>query len=217
MEKDANRIGIWGGSGSGKSTRLKELLAKDPYPQIVLDPLDDWRTNKKYKTVHSPAELFREVKKRWFTKFMIVYAVDLRKIDPQSAIDTVSKGLFLMQEPYNQGKDSRMINLIVDEMADFYPNKMSMQSNEFYHLSRKGRHYGVNIYGASQRLAEVHTSFRGNARENYFFRQDSAVDVQRALQSLGTEHKEALLSLKDHEYLHKEQGRVTKGRNKARF
>ena len=218
MKKDANRIGIWGGSGSGKSTRLKELLRKDPCPEIVLDPLDDWKHEKKYKTVHSIQELYREVKRRWHTPFKIVFSVDVRRIDPVQTLDELSKGLFVIQEPYNKRKNTRMLNLIVDEMADFFPNQgAKMQSHEFYHLSRKGRHYGINIYGASQRLAEVHPSFRGNARENYFFRQDQAIDVQRALQSLGSEYKADLLGLKDHEYLHKVQGQVTKGKNELRF
>ena len=217
MNKDANRIGIWGGSGSGKSTRLKELL-KGHDRQIVLDPLDDWKNEKGYRTVKTLKQLYAALKKNWNTGFKIVLSVDIEKYDPVDLLDQLSKALFVIQKPYNDKKDRRKLTLVVDEMADFFPNQgMKMQNHQFYPLSRKGRHYGINIFGASQRLAEVHPSFRGNARENYFFRQDEAIDVQRALSSLGSEYKADLLGLKDHEYLHKEQGTVKKGKNKCNW
>lgn len=215
MKKDANRTGIWGGSGSGKSTCLKEQLELvDHDRQIVLDPLQDWKRERGYKTVRSTKEMLTVLKRDWNSSFKIVFDVDIMKHDPVKTLDEVSRALFVIQEPYNAGRDKRMMTLVVDEMADFFPNQgAKMQRHQFYHLSRKGRHYGINIFGASQRLAEVHPSFRGNARENYFFRQDEAIDVQRALQSLGSEWKSELLGLQDHEYLHKQQGTITKGKN----
>jgi len=217
MKKDANRIGIWGGSGSGKSTCLKELLVNHDR-QIVLDPMDDWKKQRGYKTVKSTKQLLQALKANWSGSFKIVFAVNVRQIDPVKALNDVSRAMFAAQQPYNSGKDKRKLSLIVDEMADFFPNQgAKMLRHEFYHLSRKGRHYGVNIFGASQRLAEVHPSFRGNARENYFFRQDEAIDIQRALQSLGSQWKNDLLALQDHEYLHKVQGTITKGKNKCNF
>jgi hypothetical protein len=217
MNKDANRVGIWGGSGSGKSTRLKELLKGDNR-QIILDPLDDWRHEKGYKSVKTLKQLYKELKKNWNKGFKIVVRVDIAISDTVQILDELSKSLLIIQKPYSDKKDKRKITLVVDEMADFYPNQgLKMQGHTFYALSRKGRHYGVNIFGASQRLAEVHTSFRGNARENYFFRQDEAIDVQRALSSLGTQYKAQLLALKDHHYLHKIQGDVKTGKNKCNF
>tara|TARA_R110002124_G_scaffold14054_4_gene63237 strand:+ start:1089 stop:1748 length:660 start_codon:yes stop_codon:yes gene_type:complete len=215
MNKDAERIGVWGASGSGKSTRVKELL-KGNKRCIVIDPQGDWARDSSFRSYKTQQGLFKAMKSSWKAGFRLVLEVDEEKDHLPDVLQSMARAMFIVQRPYNEGKDKRQITLVIDEMADMFPNRtLSAEQQSFTKLCRKGRHYGVNIIGASQRLAEVHTSFRGNQSRAYYFRQAEAVDVQRALQSLGTEHKPALLGLADHEYLLKEGGRVTKGKNRC--
>lgn len=210
LSKDAKRVGIWGGSGSGKSTRLKELTRTDNR-LIVLDPIGDWEQERGFKSYKTLRGLYSGIRAGWNTGFRLVYLAD--KGLPE-LLQEISRALFVIQQPYFKGEDTRKISLAIDEMADFYPNKtLSAADGDFQKLCRKGRHYGVNIYGVSQRLAEVHPSFRGNAEENYYFRQNTATDVNNALQSLGSQHKTALLGLQPHHYLHNASGKVSKGIN----
>ncbi len=213
LNKNAKRIGIWGGSGSGKSTRMKEIMAGLDRI-IVLDPMGDWKYERGFKSYTTLKGLYTALKSHWGTGFKLVLTCDEDKMPLPEVLQQVARDLFKIQALYEQGKDTRQITLGIDEMADFFPNvTLKPDQMAFSKLCRKGRHFGVNIIGASQRLAEVHPSFRGNAQENYFFRQDEAIDIQRALSSLGTQYKVDILALKTHEYLLKAGGSVTKGQN----
>ncbi len=212
MIKNAYRLGVWGASGSGKSYKLEQIIKADKLDRlIVLDPMGDWKYKRGYKSYKSLPALYKAIKKNWNKKFKFVLDVEDKDNTPLPEIlQRISKDLRVIQEPYNQNKDNKELTLVIDEMADFFPNRtLSKEEQEFSKLCRKGRHYGVNIIGASQRIAEVHPSFRGNLSRNYFFRQDEAIDINRCLQSLGTQYKSDLIGLADYEYLLKEKGQVT--------
>lgn len=213
LDKNARRTGIWGGSGSGKSTRMKEIM-RTLNRNIVLDPTGDWQYERGFRNYTTLKGLYAGIKANWNNGFRFVLTVDEDKYHLPDLLQRLSRDLFIIQRPYFEGRDDKQIVLAIDEMADFFPNTtLKPEEMAFSKLCRKGRHYGVNIIGASQRLAEVHPSFRGNAQENYFFRQDQAVDIQRALATLGSQYKADILALQPHEYLLKINGTVTHGFN----
>mgnify|MGYP006428421097 CR=1 FL=1 len=212
---DAYRAGLWGGTGSGKSTQLREMLEGDKR-HIVLDPMGDWQYKRGYRNYTTYKGLLHGIRRHWDGDMRLVMTVDEERQDLRRLLQDIARDLMKIQGPYQTGHDKRQITLVIDEMADFYPNiNLSPDMMSFQKLCRKGRHYGINVLGASQRLAEVHTSFRGNCRENYFFRQDEAVDIERALQSLGKRWRGELESLREHDYLLKRGGEVSKGRNRG--
>lgn len=216
MKKDAKIIGVWGGRGSGKSTRIKEIIA-DNNRVIVLDPIGDYVHERGFTVYRNLKTVYRAVKKFWNTGFRIVLVVP-RGENPREVLEQLSDGLFLIQKPYYEGRDSRKITLVVEEMALSYPEKtLGSKERNFMELINLGRHSGIEIIGASQRIAEVKKNFVGNAAEHYFFRMGAAVDYQAAVQLTGREYLDTLKALKTHEYLHFQQGKVSKGKNKCNF
>lgn len=213
MIKDAKIIGIWGGRGSGKSTRAKSMT-RDCRRVIVVDPLADWGgRGSGFVTVDSLPKLYKHLRDNWGRGFRVVYLIG--QGNPVAELAALSKALFVIQRPYKDGKDARKITLVVDEMSISVPNRQLIgDERQFLNLCNLGRHWGVEIIGISQRMAQVHMDFRGNTSEDYYFRLGDAVDSGRALQRIGREHKAALASLKTHEYLFFASGQgVIKGKN----
>lgn len=216
MNKDAQIIGIWGGRGSGKSTRAKEIVERNSR-LIVFDPIGDWAKDGGFVGYKSFKGLFYAVKQRWNGGFRVVYTVQ-RGQEPQAALEYLADALFKIQKPYFDGKDSRQITLVIEEMALSYPEKTAAKNERnMQELVNLGRHYGVNIIGISQRMAEVKKNFVGNCAEHYFFRMGAAVDYDAAARQIGRQHIDRLRSLATHEYLLSTPLGVESGKNKCIF
>ncbi len=216
MRKDAKKIGVWGGTGSGKSTRVKEIIA-DNDRVIVIDPIGDYQHEKGFKKFKTLRGLYMAIRAGWNSGFRLVLIVQ-RGDDPAAVLEELAEGLFVIQKRYKDNQCDKGITLVVEEMSLCYPERTIRQSERsFLELVNLGRHYGVEIIGVSQRIAEVKKNFVGNCTEHYFLRLGSAADRNAVTGIIGTEHKQALIGLQTHEYLHFEQGKVTKGRNKANF
>lgn len=216
MKKDAKKIGVWGGTGSGKSTRAKELIAKNKRV-IVIDPIGDWTHEKGFKPYKTLRGLYKAIKAGWNTGFRCVLIVP-RGSDPQAMLEELAEGLFIIQQNYYNNRCSKGITLVVEEMSLCYPERtLGKGERSFLELVNLGRHYGVEIIGISQRIAEVKKNFVGNCTEHYFLRLGSAADRNAVTGIIGTEHKQTVMGLQTHEYLHFSQGSVTKGKNKAKF
>lgn len=218
MKKDAEVIGIWGCRGSGKTTRQIELMAgRDRV--IVLDPIGSFKA-RGYKTVRSLPALYREIKAGWNSGFCLILRTPSAEADCLRVMRELSAALFLIQKPYYQGRDRRKIAVVIDEAHKFFPNrKMTPAEQEpLENIIALGRHYGIEMIAASQRLAKVWTEYRGNCSQHYFFMQGDHTDFSAVLAIIGGGHRDALRSLKTHEYLHKGQGfNITRGRNAAKF
>lgn len=216
MNKDAKIIGVWGGRGSGKSTRTKELIAKNNR-LIVIDPIGDYEKEARFTGYKTMRGLLTAIKKNWNKGFRLVLTVP-RGTDPKTQLEILSDALFTIQKPYYDGKDKRKLTVVVEEMSLCYPEKtLGAAERNFMELINLGRHYGVEIIGVSQRIAEVKKNFVGNAAEHYFFRMGTAVDYDAALRQIGREHQATIKGLQTHEYLHFAQGIVKKGKNKCNW
>lgn len=216
MKKDAKIVGVWGGRGSGKSTRIKELTAKNDR-LIVLDPIGDYAQGGNFTSYKTLRGLYQGIKRNWNKGFRAVLTVQ-RGDNPAAVLEQLSDGLFTIQKPYYTGQDSRKITLVVEEMALCYPEKtLAKGERNFMDLINLGRHSGVEIIGASQRIAEVKKNFVGNAAEHYFFRMGAAVDYEAVARMTGREHMQTLKTLQTHEYLHFEQGKISKGKNQCNW
>jgi hypothetical protein len=214
MKKDARKIGVWGGTGSGKSTRVKEII-KNNNRVIVIDPIGDYEQEKGFKCYKTLKGLYQAIKKGWNTGFKAVLVVQRGK-NPQAMLEELAEGLFKIQEPYYQGKEKRILTLVVEEMSICYPERtLGQNERSFLELVNLGRHYGIEIIGVSQRIAEVKKNFVGNCSEHFFFRLGSASDRNAVTGIIGPEHKKELISLGAHEYLHFAFGKVSKGKNKC--
>lgn len=220
MNKDAKIIGIWGGRGSGKSTKIKEYIKSQDLRHyrgiIALDPLGEYKDEGFSEVTTLKRGLYPKIKKSWNKPFC--FSVNLmHNPDPAGLLRDLSEGLFAIQEPYKAGRTNKKIMLVLDEMSLLVPNStMKPDERQFLNACNLGRHYGIEIIGASQRLAQVHTDFRGNCAEHYFFRMAQAVDLGAAQKVIG-KRSEELAGLAPHEYLHWSDSGIKKGKNRATF
>lgn len=216
MNKDAKKIGVWGGTGSGKSTCVKELTAKNKR-LIVIDPIGDYERETGFTGYRTLRGLYAGLKKNWNKGFRFVLTVP-RGTDPKGQLEALADALFQIQKPYYEGKDKRIITLVVEEMSICYPEKtLGAAERSFMELINLGRHYGIEIIGVSQRIAEVKKNFVGNVSEHYFFRMGAAVDYDAAARMIGRDRLPELKALQTHENLHFEQGKVKKLKNKCNW
>ncbi len=213
MKKDAEMIGVWGRRGSGKSTKMRNLT-QGRNRIIVVDPMEGHDYMKAgYKPVRNMQQLYKHLKQNWDTGFKVVICATANTA--WGFMLELAHSLFVIQSPYKRGKDSRKITLVVDEMSICVPNKtMSDDEKKVLHLFNAGRHSGIEIIGASQRLAQVHGDFRGNTSQDFFFAQRSHLDYTAAKQLLGNENEAKLRALGEYEYLHFKDGVATVGKDK---
>lgn len=211
MIKDAQRIGIWGASGSGKSTLAKVLCAKAGRV-VVFDPMDEYR-GLGFRRCETFREVAGYIKQNWRGRFRIAYVPPEHR--EAAALHRLAHLLRQIQQPYYEGKPIPKLTLVVEEMNTGYPVRdLPAELSGFPGLCSRGRHYGIEIIGISQRIAEVNTRFRGNTNVAYFFAQGDHRDTTTITQMIGPEHRAALHALQRHEYLRRGEDRaVVKGRN----
>lgn len=208
-DKSANAVAIWGVRGCGKSTMAKSLI-RDRRRIITFDPLDEYHAEGA-KRVDNLGDLWRTVQKSWHD-FNIAYVPPLRASEP-AALDALASDLFAVQTPYHEARDRAEITLVVEEMSGSVPNVAHKAGHDlFLKLSLRGRHYGVNVIGISQRPAGVHNDFKNNTAENYFFQMHGDSQLNAARDKLG-DFRHELPSLAVHECFHVAGGNVTRGKN----
>ncbi len=208
---DAGRIGIWGRSGSGKSRRAKALIAKCKRA-VIFDTQDEYKEVKGVFTVRSIDEVRRYMARNWKRSFKVAYVPPAGA--EMEALDRLSKLLKLAQTPFFEGKDSRQITFLVEEMNTSFPvTGIPRKFGGFGDLCSRGRHYGINLIGVSQRIAECNTRFRGNCTETYVFRQKGPRDIKAACDELGGVKPDEIQSLAPHCYLWEKDGEIRKGKN----
>lgn len=226
MKRDAGRIGIWGCSGSGKSTRQSEMVATRRRV-IALDPKGT-SFNRGFKvctSLRGKGGVYDTVKKNWHKGFKIKINTGLDGDVCLAIIQEIVPALFLIQQPYIQGAagmEGKEISLVIDEADLFFPNRSAARGAQVQidHLTRRGREYGIEVIAASQRLAQVATTFRGNCTEHYFLAQGDHNDLDAVLSMIGRKYDAELRGLRAHEYLHKSMeigGEIRKGKNTSKF
>jgi len=216
MAKDAQRILVAGASGSGKSTRVKELTRRFNRV-VVFDPMDEYEGEGFTRTTritgkHSVKEFLQ---RGWARGFRIAYVPE--DGNEATELHKLCQLLKAVQEPYRKCKKGLAIPklvLLVEEINLSFPEtKLPKELVGFGNLCSRGRHYGIEIFGITQRVAEVNTRFRGNANQAYFFRQEDHRDIQTIVSSLGPEWRNQIKQLQDHHYLKRQSGAITKGQN----
>lgn len=212
MIKDAKIIGVWGGRGSGKSTRVKEMIRANNRV-IVIDPIGDYSAEgfKCYKTFTG---LYKAIAEGWKNGFRVVLDVS-HSDNPEIQLLKLSQDLLVIQKPYFEGKDRRKITLVVEEMSILSPNVTKAKNEQaFKKLNNLGRHYGIEIIGVSQRPAEVSPTFRGNCAEHYFFRLSDQIDFSNVARIIGNKNLELVRKLKTHQYLNFCNGQIVLSENR---
>lgn len=218
MKKDAELINIAGARGSGKTTRQIELIeGRDRV--IVLDPMGTFK-HTGFITVGSLPSMYRKIKEGWHSGFKIYMHTPATEIACTEIMKKLAKDLFQIQQPYKVGRDKRKLTVVIDEAHKFFPNRqMSPEEQEkLEDILALGRHYGIEMIAATQRLSKLWTEYRGNSTQSYFFAQGSSADIQAVLSIIGNEYRDTLRNLEVHDYIHKGHGmNITTGRNNCNW
>lgn len=211
MIKDAKITGIWGRRGTGKSTCAKDLI-DNTRRLIVYDPLFEYG-QEKCAIVSSIEKMIIAIKKGWYTGFRIAYQPETGS-NHVNNLAQICKYLLRVQQPYREEMINEKITLVIEEMSLSVPNQNRPELRNFLDTCNIGRHYGIEIIGISQRPAEVHTTFRSNATDNYFFALGTAVDIDAAAKIIGKENAQKLTLAPTHCGLLSENGVVKAFRNR---
>ncbi|MHC8493641.1 helicase HerA domain-containing protein [Thalassospira sp. SM2505] len=208
---DAGRVGIWGRSGSGKSTLAKRLVAKRKRV-VAFDPQDEYQHERGFFRVDTIDQVRAYMARNWRRNFKVAYVPPAGQ--EMAALDRLSKLLKIAQKPFFDGEDERQITLLAEELNEPFPvTSIPKAYGGFGDLCSRGRHYGIELIGVSQRVAEVNTRFRGNCTETYVFRQKGPRDLTAAANELGDVKPADIQALKPHHYIHEKDGTITYGKN----
>ena len=129
-----------------------------------------------------------------------------------AALSALCRLLMAAQQPFKDGKrGAQMLTLVAEEMNLSFPVSGGVEKCPgFAEICSRGRHYGIEVIGVSQRIAEVHTRFRNNCTETVVLKQKGPRDVDAAAAELGVP-KTMVTALKPLEYLHEKGGQVDRG------
>lgn len=200
---DSVRVGLFGASGSGKTCKAKKLVV-NCNRLIVFDNLGEYQ-GLKFNNIDL---LMKAVAVNWASgfrfRFIPPYGSEIK------ALDELCKRIIALQTPYNIGRSKAKITLVVDELDLSFPSgiRRTQPRHAFGFMCNRGRHYGVNLIGISQRPSQVDISFRANLSAAYYFRLAEPADIDTALKNLGSEWRSALVELKNRQYLYKADGVV---------
>lgn len=206
---NAGRIGVWGASGSGKSSYVKKAI-KGRNRMVVFDPLGEYSALCKV-TCKTVEQVRLAMRKNW-AGFSIAYVPPAGQ-EPR-ALSALCKLMMAAQLPYKESGKGQGMTLVVEEMNLSFPVAGGAQKSPgFAEVCSRGRHYGIEVYGLSQRIAEVSTRFRGNCTETVVLRQQGPRDLAAAADAIGGD-KAAVAALANLDYIHERQGTRKKGRIK---
>lgn len=204
---------VSGRKGQGK-TVLTDSLARAHSRVFVFDVLHEY-PSKGFTCVRSMEELKAAVKTRWRKGWRIAY-LPHRSNRPKQLHD-LALTICDIQMPYKETPDDGTtppipkVLFIIEEMRWSYPNGCNYEG--LAELTTLGRHYGVDMIGTTQRIAEVNTNFRGTSDVRFFFAQEEDRDIQAIAPMIGRHNVARLKALQVHECLRLYGGQVTLYRN----
>ena len=212
---DAERTAVYGASGEGKTTFTRQRLTTSGRV-VVYDTEAEYCDLPGFARVTTVAAVRDHLADHWRRGFRVVYQVPPGH-EPEM-LDRLSRLLLLAQKPYfRREKGAEQILFGVDEVNKGYPvTQLPAGLWGFGEICSRGRKHGIEVWGVSQRVAEVNTRWRGNTTRSYFFRAADHADAKTACRMLKPANYDRLMGLGIGEYLMFERGHVTAGRHRLK-
>ena len=201
----AASVGIWGSSGTGKTTYLVERL-KGVKRVIVVD-VKGSMVRHGYKRCDTVEQVRQAMIADW-RGFRLAFVPKQSQIVRE--LNQLSSIVYAAGDGYLKKQHSMILTLAVDEMADAFPAKggfLKYKAN-FGILTSMGRESGIEIIGCSQRIAEVDSRFRGNCQEAIVFGSTEVNDCKRSADTVGVKWQD-IHALPNFEYIHRMRDRTT--------
>ncbi len=200
--QQAQRLGIFGASGCGKTTKARELTSS-LNRVIYFDPLGEWAREKGVKPFSDLAKLKQALQRNFAKGFRFAFIPTFGEEEAQ--LQELSYYLVMMQSGYSSFQHRAQLTLAVDELDTSFPTG-SMQKNRkngFGFICCRGRHYGINLIGISQRMHLVDNVFRANCSGIYLFRHAEPADIDVGIKIIGQEYRETFRKLANYQYIFK--------------
>ena len=214
VSSNAGRIGVFGRSGSGKSTYTKRLI-KARKRVVIFDPLEEYDAKVRVRHVRRDSinDVIRAIAAD-YQGFRVSYVPPAG--DEAEALSKLCWALLEAQEPFRAGdKRTPGLTLVVEEMNNSFPVHGGAENcRGFAEICSRGRHYGIEVIGVSQRIAEVATRFRNNCTETVILAQKGKRDLDAAAELIGGD-RQKVMALRNLDYLHEKNGELSSG--KLRF
>lgn len=179
------RYGLFGASGSGKTTKARELI-KNCGRLVVFDSVkNEWAQNaaswlgRGAIVCYSLADFKIALVKRWQKGFKIVFVPPFGH--EIAALHEVASIIWQAQNGFGRDHWAK-ITFFVDEAQEGAPAglKQKNPAHGALRLAVMGRARGINFIVASQRLKSVDINIRSNLTGLYIFRLADLADVQEA-------------------------------------
>ncbi len=221
---DAERIAVYGRSGSGKTAWLKKYI-RGKRRIIVFDPMDEYH-EMKTRIVHSSRGSLEEVRAAVLddpTGFQIAFVPAGGK--EAEALNMISAMLWEGMAGYraarrkweragakrpNGSRAVPKVHLVVEEMnLSFKVHGGEDRAPAFADICSRGRRSGIEVAGCSQRVKEVNTRFRGNCSKVVVFAQADSLDTKAAAEALFIKPGE-LEDLQPLQYIYRENNTISR-------
>lgn len=168
---DAEMIAVFGMRGSGKTTRVKELL-EGRRRIVVFDPHHEYP----FPKVDNFPALLAHIKSHW-RDFAVSYVPP--ENSEQQALSDLSEVLFKVMQPYKDGSDDQQMTLVVEELQMSFPSEsLPAGCRGFLAMCQRGRHWGINVIGVTQQPASISARFKGNCAEHHLFNLEWHTDLK---------------------------------------
>ncbi len=209
MTPEPFRIGIYGASGTGKTT-LARYFIRNCNRLIVFDPMEDYAKGRGWVVCHSIEKVKAAIGKRIKKGFKVAF-IPMPNFEMET-LHELSEYCLWLQSGYSENKKlQNQLTFVVDELNLGYPARSHKERyNGFPTICSRGRHYGINVYGISQRVAEINTRFRGNTSAMYILRQGDLYDIDTLSRMLFTVPKEELITMKNFEVIYKNTDEIVR-------
>ena len=209
-EYNGYRVGLFGASGCGKTTKSREII-KNSSRLIIFDSiLGEWRDNcKKWLAggvvVDNILDLKKAVLKRWYKGFKVVFVPTFSKEKKQ--LDDVARYILAIQSGFGLTHHAKL-TFFIDEAQECIPSgpAQTWANHGALMLARMGRKKGINLIVASQRVKTIDINIRANLDYTYFFRLEELSDINEATQII--HDKQGLLAMKNFDYYYKACGQI---------
>lgn len=201
------RIGVYGASGSGKTTKALALIENQQRViATTTKPKDFVARGFVLIDVDDVAEAIRA---NYASGFKFV--VHLTYKEEVSKLDTVAEAVFKIQQAATRLGWRRTVTIVADELATSFPNPMKDEFYGFGRVCSEGRDWSIHVIGITQRIKEICMTWRGNQTGFYVFRPGDPTDMQTMLNMVPKALHDRLQRLPDYKFIYVEQGRVATG------
>ncbi len=202
----APRIGIFGASGSGKSTYARSMIKRLPKTArvMVFDPMNDYDG--------LGLETFEDLNLALAHVIANFKTFRFRYRPPDAtphALNLMAGLAHKIQEPYSDIPTAPQLWFFADELHLAYPLHGDNSAPYFKKLCTHGRHLNIALVGITQRIASIGITFRSQAEETTIFRLRGEADIKAAVE-LGFD-KQEIKSLVNYQWIKEKFGDISRG------